>query len=43
MAAVSDATTAVGADADWFKVSQMGLVSNDPDYFGSREFCFSSL
>ncbi|KAF5378744.1 hypothetical protein D9615_007007 [Tricholomella constricta] len=36
MAAVSDAKTAVGAQANWFKVSQMGLVSNSPDYFGSR-------
>jgi len=36
MAAVSDATTAVGADANWFKVAQAGLVSNNPDYFGSQ-------
>jgi lytic cellulose monooxygenase (C1-hydroxylating) len=36
MAAVSDAKTAVGADANWFKVSQAGLVSNNPDYFGSQ-------
>jgi len=36
MAAVSDATTAVGSDASWFKVSQAGLVSNNPDYFGSQ-------
>jgi len=36
MAAVSDATTAVGAQANWFKVSHMGLVSNNPDYFGTQ-------
>ncbi|KAF9462551.1 glycoside hydrolase family 61 protein [Collybia nuda] len=36
MAAVSDAKTAVGSSANWFKVSQLGLVSNNPDYFGSR-------
>lgn len=36
MAGVDDATTAVGANADWFKVSEMGLVSNNPDYFGSQ-------
>ncbi|KAF9447739.1 lytic polysaccharide monooxygenase [Macrolepiota fuliginosa MF-IS2] len=36
MAAVSDATTAVGSQASWFKVSHMGLVSNNPDYFGTQ-------
>ncbi|KAF9012117.1 glycoside hydrolase family 61 protein [Hymenopellis radicata] len=36
MAAVADATSAVGADAGWFKVSEMGLVSNNTDYFGSQ-------
>jgi len=36
MAAVSDAKTALGSGANWFKVSRMGLVSNNPDYFGSR-------
>ncbi|RDB27904.1 putative endo-beta-1,4-glucanase D [Hypsizygus marmoreus] len=36
MAAVSDAKSAVGSNADWFKVAHMGLVSNNPDYFGSR-------
>ncbi len=38
MAAVDDATSAVGADVGWFKVSEMGLVSNNTDYFGSRAF-----
>lgn len=37
MAAVSDAKTAVGSSAGWFKVSELGLVSSNPDYFGSRE------
>lgn len=42
MAAVSDAKTAVGSQANWFKVAQMGLVSNNPDYFGSREWLDSN-
>ncbi|TFK35318.1 glycosyl hydrolase family 61-domain-containing protein, partial [Crucibulum laeve] len=33
MAAVSDARTAVGSSAGWFKVSESGLVSNNPDYW----------
>ncbi|KAJ8516756.1 hypothetical protein ONZ45_g5970 [Pleurotus djamor] len=33
-AKVSDATTAVGSAASWFKVHEMGLVSNNPQYFG---------
>ncbi|KAL0959876.1 hypothetical protein HGRIS_011545 [Hohenbuehelia grisea] len=36
LAKVSDAKTAVGSSAKWFKVSQMGLVSNNPDYFGNQ-------
>lgn len=36
MAAVDDATTAVGSEAAWFKVSESGLVSNNPDYFGNQ-------
>ncbi|KAJ3570571.1 hypothetical protein NP233_g4318 [Leucocoprinus birnbaumii] len=36
MAAVSDATTAVGSDANWFKVSELGLVSDNPDYWASE-------
>lgn len=36
MAAVTDARTAVGSASNWFKVSHMGLVSSNPDYFGSR-------
>lgn len=35
MAPVSDATTAVGADASWFKVNEMGLVSDNPDYWAT--------
>ncbi|KAK0496018.1 glycosyl hydrolase family 61-domain-containing protein [Armillaria luteobubalina] len=37
MAAVDDATAAVGSDAAWFKVSESGLVSNNPDCFGNRK------
>ncbi|KJA23211.1 lytic polysaccharide monooxygenase [Hypholoma sublateritium FD-334 SS-4] len=33
MAAVSDATSAVASSANWFKVSESGLVSNNPDYW----------
>ncbi|KAG8833382.1 hypothetical protein FRC17_010778 [Serendipita sp. 399] len=36
LSAVSDAKTAVGSSAGWFKVSEMGLVSNAPNYFGSQ-------
>lgn len=43
MAAVSDAKTAIGSSANWFKVSQLELVSNNPDYFGSRKLFENSL
>ncbi|EGO29817.1 glycoside hydrolase family 61 protein, partial [Serpula lacrymans var. lacrymans S7.9] len=36
MAKVSDATTAVGSSAAWFKVSEIGLPSDDPDYWGTE-------
>ncbi|KDR77861.1 hypothetical protein GALMADRAFT_65659 [Galerina marginata CBS 339.88] len=36
MAAVSDATTAVGASSNWFKISEMGLPSSNPDYWGTQ-------
>ncbi|KAI5886452.1 uncharacterized protein SCHCODRAFT_02641787 [Schizophyllum commune H4-8] len=36
MAAVDDATTAVGSEASWFKIHEMGLMSNNPDYFGNQ-------
>src|SRR4051794_12335659 len=36
MAAVSDATTAVGSSASWFKVAQIGLPSNNPEYWGTQ-------
>ncbi|KAL1712589.1 glycosyl hydrolase family 61-domain-containing protein [Schizophyllum commune] len=36
MAAVDDATTAVGSEASWFKIHEMGLMSNSPDYFGNQ-------
>lgn len=35
MAKVNDATTAVGSSAAWFKVSEIGLPSSDPDYWGT--------
>ncbi|KAH7913109.1 glycoside hydrolase family 61 protein [Hygrophoropsis aurantiaca] len=36
MAKVSDATTAVGSSAAWFKVSEMGLPSDNPDYWATE-------
>ncbi|KJA26910.1 carbohydrate-binding module family 1 protein [Hypholoma sublateritium FD-334 SS-4] len=36
LAAVSDATTAVGSSANWFKIAEMGLVSNNPDYWATE-------
>lgn len=36
MAKVDDATTAVGSDANWFKVDEMGLPSNNPDYWATE-------
>lgn len=33
MAQVTDATTADGASAGWFKVSENGLPSNNPEYW----------
>ncbi|KAL0961419.1 hypothetical protein HGRIS_006365 [Hohenbuehelia grisea] len=36
LAKVSDARTAVGSSASWFKINEMGLVSNNPDYFGNQ-------
>ena len=35
MAKVEDATTAVGSSAAWFKVSEIGLPSSNPDYWGT--------
>jgi len=35
-AKVSDATAAVGANASWFKIGQMGLPSSSPDYWGTQ-------
>ena len=36
MAAVSDAVTANGASAGWFKINEMGLPSDDPDYWATE-------
>ena len=35
MAKVDDATKAVGSDASWFKVAEIGLPSSNPDYWGT--------
>lgn len=40
MAQVDDAASDPGYDAGWFKVSEMGLPSNNPEYWVSRlTFC----
>ncbi|KAI8974883.1 glycosyl hydrolase family 61-domain-containing protein [Trametes punicea] len=36
MAKVDDALTAVGSSANWFKVAEIGLPSNNPDYWGTE-------
>ncbi|PPQ89046.1 hypothetical protein CVT25_006716 [Psilocybe cyanescens] len=36
MAAVSDATTAVGVSQSWFKVAALGMPSKNPNYFGTQ-------
>jgi len=36
MAKVSDALSAVGSDAAWFKISEIGLPSSNPDYWGTE-------
>ena len=36
MAKVDDATTAVGSSASWFKISEMGLPSNNPEYWATE-------
>lgn len=36
MAKVTDATTAVGSSAGWFKISEMGLPSNNPEYWATE-------
>ncbi|PPQ97202.1 hypothetical protein CVT26_000712 [Gymnopilus dilepis] len=36
MAAVDNAVTADGASANWFKISEMGLPSDNPDYWGTE-------
>ncbi|THH27244.1 hypothetical protein EUX98_g6946 [Antrodiella citrinella] len=36
LAKVNDATTAVGSDSDWFKIAEMGLPSNDPEYWATE-------
>lgn len=36
MAKVTDATTAVGSSASWFKINEMGLPSSNPDYWATE-------
>ena len=36
LAKVDDALTAVGSSAGWFKVSEMGLPSNNPEYWATE-------
>ncbi|KAG9014635.1 hypothetical protein FRB94_011813 [Tulasnella sp. JGI-2019a] len=36
LAKVSDATTAVGSSQSWFKIGEIGLVSDNPDYWGTE-------
>ncbi|KAH8094754.1 glycosyl hydrolase family 61-domain-containing protein [Cristinia sonorae] len=36
MAKVDDATTAVGSSASWFKIAEMGLPSNNPEYWATE-------
>lgn len=36
MAKVTDATTAAGYSAGWFKIAEIGLASDNPDYWGTE-------
>ncbi|KAJ3742536.1 glycosyl hydrolase family 61-domain-containing protein [Lentinula detonsa] len=36
LASVEDATTADGSSASWFKISEIGLPSDNPDYWGTE-------
>ncbi|KAL1948857.1 hypothetical protein VTO73DRAFT_10663 [Trametes versicolor] len=36
MAKVDDATSAVGSSAKWFKAAEMGMPSNNPDYWATE-------
>lgn len=33
---MSNAATAVGSSASWFKINEMGLVSSNPDYWATE-------
>ena len=37
MALVDDATSAVGYEQNWFKVTELAMPSNNPDYWGTGE------
>ena len=45
MAKVDDAASADGPSAGWFKVDEMGLASNNPDYWANQvlNVCISKL
>jgi lytic cellulose monooxygenase (C1-hydroxylating) len=36
LAKVDDATSAVGSDASWFKIAEMGMPSDSPDYWATE-------
>jgi cellulase len=36
LAKVTDATTAVGSSASWFKIGELGMPSKAPDYWGTE-------
>lgn len=45
MAPVPDATTATGYDNGWFKINEMGMPSNNPDFWATEvlNVCFRAL
>ncbi|KAI0760513.1 glycoside hydrolase family 61 protein [Fomes fomentarius] len=43
MGKVADAKTASGSSTGWFKVAELGLPSNNPDYWGTRAYYLASL
>ena len=36
LAKVDDARTASGPSASWFKIAEIGMPSNNPDYWGTE-------
>lgn len=43
MGKVADAKTASGSSTGWFKVAELGLPSNNPDYWGTRAYYLACL